>query len=66
MLLDEVKWFKRKEIAPIKKFRPRFEGFSTKTVFNLLKNDKEICDYLPVSEMVRDKYPDKKFFWGLV
>ena len=40
--------------------------FAVKNVWDELKGDQELRKYLPTQEMDLGKYPDRKFFWGVV
>jgi len=39
---------------------------AVKNVWPQLKHDKEVRKYLPANEMDLGKFPDKKFFWGVI
>ena len=39
--------------------------FAVKNVFELVKNDELLKEYLPHDEMCDKKFTDKEFFWGL-
>ena len=30
-----------------------------------IKSDNKITKYLPVEEMILDRFPDREFFWGI-
>ena len=46
-------------------FNQNFPEYAVKNVWHLVKDAKDLEDYLPVKEMNEGHDPNKKFFWGI-
>ena len=43
----------------------QWNEFAVKNVWELVKSDKELMQFLPSDEMAEKRFPDKDFFWGI-
>ena len=67
MILEErKKWFYSEQIKPCEAVHKFNSEYAVKNVWPLLRDDKELCEYLPDYEMEKDRWPDRRFFWGVV
>ena len=65
-ILSESKQALKLEQVSQRNIKSSWYEFAIKNVWHLVKNDKELCTYLPSDEMDLGRWPDRKFFWGIV
>jgi hypothetical protein len=39
--------------------------YAIRNVWNQVKNHREFVSYMPSNEIELERYPDRKFFWGV-
>ena len=57
--------YETKEITNLN-IKDSWHELAVKNVWHHLKQDQQVRKYLPADEMDLGKYPDKKFFWGVI
>jgi hypothetical protein len=57
--------YETKEITNLN-IKDSWHELAVKNVWHHLKNDQQVRRYLPAEDMDLGKYPDKKFFWGVI
>ena len=40
--------------------------YAISNVWHLVRDDVELCKYLPDYDMNKDRWPDRRFFWGVL
>ena len=65
ILCDNKKVLKTSDICMLN-VGQHWNDWAVKHIWPLIKSRREVHDYLPVNEMEEDKFPDRKFFWGIV
>ena len=50
----------------LRKVNDHWNDWAVKNVWPLVKDNKQVCEYLPSDEMNEGRYPDKTFFWGVL
>ena len=57
--------YETKEITNLN-IKDSWHELAVKNVWPHLKHDQQVRKYLPAEEMDLGKFPDKKFFWGVI
>ena len=64
-ILADNKLVLHKDQVNMHTFNQNYHEYSVKNVWPLVKTASELHEYLPLIEMSKGKFPDKKWFMGL-
>ena len=60
------KCFTAEEIRPCSRLRDWLPEYAIKNVWPQVRDDEDLIQYLPDEEMDLGRWPDRRFFWGIL
>ena len=66
ILEDRKKCLTAENVRPCAKVREHLPEYAVKNVWPQVRNDALLCAHLPSEEMDLGRWPDRRFFWGVL
>ena len=66
ILEDEKKCLLASQVIPCSRIRDTLPEYAVKNVWHQVRDDATLREYLPTEEMDLQRWPDRKFLWGVL